>query len=142
MNKADISVEDLQARISNFIEKANDSSEVDFQFHVDESLLNNCLFTSVEGMNIYRVIQEAVNNAIKHSSASQIQVSLSKNLVSTEKPNYSYKIEIVDNGKGFDVQEVKMGNGIENIKKRAKDLNGKIELVSHKEQGTTVKLVF
>lgn len=142
MNKADISVEDLQARISNFIEKASDSSEVDFQFHVDESLLNNCLFTSVEGMNIYRVIQEAVNNAIKHSGASQIQVSLSKNLVHTAMSNYSYKIEIVDNGKGFDVEKAELGNGIENIKKRAKDLNGKVEVVSETERGTTVKLVY
>lgn len=144
MNKTDISVEDLQVRISNFIEKAKVSSDVNFQFKVSENLLKEKPFPSVQGMNIYRIIQEAVNNALKHSSATEIIVSLSaQTLLPFEKPmGNSFKMEIIDNGKGFDSEKTSFGNGLRNIQKRAKDLGGKVEVISKIGEGTTVQLVF
>ena len=70
MNKNEISLEDLQLRISNFIEKANAATEiVDFQFEMNDNFPKNLKFSSVEGMNIYRIIQEAINNALKYADA-------------------------------------------------------------------------
>ena len=144
MNKSDISVEDLQGRISNFIEKAKSSSDVNFQFNVGENLMMKKQFTSVQGMNIYRIIQEAVNNALKHSHASKISVSLTTQaLLPFEKTQTnSFKLEIIDNGNGFDSEKSGLGNGLLNIKKRAKDLDAKLEISSEINKGTIVKLIF
>jgi len=145
MNKTDISIEDMQARISNFIEKAKVASDVHFQFDVDKTLLKDTHFTSVEGMNIYRIIQESVNNALKYSEAKNIQLSIEKDAFPLEGAGddvRKYKIKIYDDGKGFDFEKTTFGNGISNIKKRAKDLGGKVEITSQEGKGTTVSLKF
>jgi signal transduction histidine kinase len=139
MNKTDILVEDLQARISNFIDKANLASNVDFQFILDHAHLKETSFTSVEGMNMYRIIQEAVNNALKYSEASLIKVQLAK--AKTAEKN-RFHLFIIDNGKGFDMEKAIFGNGIANIKKRANELGGTVKITSEKEKGTIVDLRF
>lgn len=139
MNKTDISVEDLQARISNFIEKAKIASDVDFQFNVDAILLKESHFTSVQGMNIYRIIQESVNNALKYSEASLIKVQISKSVATGDE---RFIVSIFDDGKGFDPESLDLGNGIANIKKRAKDLGGSVDISSEKGKGTSVQLAF
>lgn len=135
MNKSEINFEDLQTRISNFIEKANSVSEITkFNFTVDKEISTNYFFSSVEGMNIYRIIQESVNNAIKYAEASAIDVNF-------KKQKAYIKLVIKDNGKGFDISQVEMGNGLNNIKKRAKELNAEIEIESVVGIGTTVKML-
>jgi len=134
MNKSEISIEDLQSRISNFIEKANTSSDtITFNFQVNKEIESNKLFTSVQGMNIYRIIQEAVNNALKYANASVIDVQFSSR-------NYDFEMTITDNGTGFNANNVTEGNGLQNIKKRAHDLNAELEIVSSENQGTTIRV--
>ena len=136
MNKNEITSEDLQARIANFIEKAGSArDEVEFSFHVSDDISENSTFTSVQGMNIYRIIQEAVNNALKYAKASHIAVNFTK----TEG---KFKVEISDDGLGFNATEVELGNGLENIKKRAKDLGGQALIYSDKGKGTVVSVIF
>lgn len=145
MNKTDISIEDLQVRISNFIEKAKIATNVDFQFDVDNAFLKETHFNSVQGMNIYRIIQEAVNNALKYAQANEIKVFLTKNSLPIEEElgdHTSYKLEIIDNGNGFDLEKTTLGNGIANIQKRARDLGGKVKITSKLGKGTTVNLYF
>lgn len=136
MNKSKITVEDLQSRISNFIEKASTSSEhIQFDFKVANEISSSDSFTSVEGMNIYRIIQEAVNNALKYSNCKTIEVAIGWN-----QPDYS--ISITDDGTGFDGDDVTMGNGINNMRKRARELGGELQLSSSKENGTNVSVKF
>ncbi|HZW62462.1 MAG TPA: sensor histidine kinase [Flavobacteriaceae bacterium] len=131
MNKNNISFDDLQSRVSNFIEKANLAAhEIEFNFTSDESL-KNTTFSSVTGMNIYRIIQEAINNAIKYAHASQIAVSFTE----TEK---TINITIRDNGKGFSLDEVQTGNGINNMKKRAQDIKAILQIKSEEDKGTRI----
>jgi len=84
-------------------------------------------------MNIYRIVQEAIHNAIKYADAKQISVSISKK-------NNQYQIEITDNGIGFKITEVSKGNGLANIKKRASDINGTIHVESEVNKGTRIIL--
>jgi signal transduction histidine kinase len=136
MNKSNITSEDLQTRISNFIEKAGEAREqVDFQFIVSEGIEPGTSLTSIQGMNIYRIIQEAVNNALKHAEATSI-------IVNIDKLNSTYIVKIQDNGNGFNVSETEAGNGLQNIKKRASDLKGSAEIVSERAKGTTVQISF
>jgi signal transduction histidine kinase len=135
MNKSEISLEDLQTRISNFIEKANEASEtVNFQFQMDSGLSNDLKFSSIEGMNSYRIIQEAINNALKYSGANTIMVQFNTKEDTIE-------VKIVDNGKGFDLKQVEFGNGINNMKKRAQEISSVLALDTSLSQGTTISFV-
>ena len=134
MNKSEITFEDLQSRISNFIEKANKSSHaVTFNFNVDKELKNHKMFTSVQGMNVYRIIQEAINNALKYADATQIDIDFSLN-------NGIFEMTISDNGIGFDLDQVALGNGINNMKKRAHELEAEFEITSQLNNGTTIRV--
>lgn len=135
MNKDKITFEDLQIRISNFIDQANLAAQnIKFNFNVDESVDNDMAFTSVKGMNIYRIIQEAINNAVKYAEASAINVNISK-------IEDKMLISIKDDGKGFDKDQVNLGNGINNMKKRADDVKAQLSIQSDVGQGTVISLV-
>lgn len=138
MNKMDISLEDLQIRISNFIEKAREVCEVDFHFEIDSDIKTKYSFTSVEGMNIYRIIQEGVNNALKHAGASEIAVHISDFSAEGE---HALKIAIRDNGKGFGVEQTEPGNGLANMRKRANELHATLNIISAEKEGTQVVLL-
>lgn len=135
MNKDKITFEDLQIRISNFIDQANLAAQnIKFNFNVDASIDNDLAFTSVKGMNLYRIIQEAINNAVKYAEASSIHVEISKG-------NNEMIIVIQDNGKGFDEKSIQLGNGLNNMKKRAVDINAQIAIESTINGGTVIQLV-
>ncbi|MBC7524863.1 MAG: tetratricopeptide repeat protein [Flavobacterium sp.] len=134
MNNSEITFDELRSRILNFIEKAKAVKEnIVFKFDVDASL-THYKFTSVTAMNIYRIIQEAVNNSIKYANASQISV----NAISAEN---QLNITVLDNGKGFDVDQAILGNGLNNIKKRADELGATIKITSEIEKGTQINLI-
>ena len=134
MNKSEITCEDLQSRISNFIDKANTISEnVTFNFNFDIEVSKSMTFTSIIGMNIYRIIQEAINNALKYAEASKIDV-----IISTEKNTLS--IQIKDDGVGFDVDKIESGNGLFNMKKRARVIAAEYSINSELDKGTTVQV--
>jgi signal transduction histidine kinase len=131
MNKSEITIEDLESRIHNFVEKAKIAkTEIAFNFHVDDRL-KEVKFTSVQGMNIYRTIQEAINNCIKYAEAKSISIEINQT-------NDTIEIIIQDDGKGFNESEVSFGNGIENMKKRVNDINGQITFNSIIDKGTTI----
>ncbi|WP_374398417.1 tetratricopeptide repeat protein [Flavobacterium sp.] len=131
MNKDAITIEDLKTRISNFIDNAQLSlNGIQFNFNFNTKSFQS--FSSRDGMNIYRLIQEAVNNAIKHAKASQIDVSL------TESEN-EITIAIADNGTGFDLETAEVGNGLNTMKKRASELKGNFNIEST-EKGTKIYL--
>ena len=134
MNKENITFEDLQTRIANFIEHAkNASAKTEFSFNIDENVDETHVFSSVEGMNIYRIIQEAVNNALKYASAGEVEVNIPK-------IQNQYQIEISDNGSGFDPKTTEMGNGLNNMKKRAREIGGNLQIKSSKK-GTSITLL-
>nr|WP_256259990.1 tetratricopeptide repeat-containing sensor histidine kinase [Winogradskyella luteola] len=135
MNKSAITFEDLQTRISNYIDKAHlYDDDIVFSFTVDDSVDISKKFTSVEGMNIHRVIQEAIHNSLKYANASKIGVYIIKNV-----SNLIFKIS--DNGKGFDPRTVKRGNGIGNMKKRIESIGGEIQINSKENEGTEIVVV-
>lgn len=134
MNSAEISLEDLRSRIYNFIEKAKDvREEIDFHFNIDKEL-QLLRFTSLTGMNIYRTIQEAVNNAIKYSAASHIGIYI-------EKEARFIRIRIEDNGAGFLMETVAEGNGLNNMRKRVDEIGGEINITTSKGNGTHIHIL-
>ncbi|WP_114748841.1 sensor histidine kinase [Pleomorphovibrio marinus] len=91
--------------------------------------------------NLYRIAQEAVNNAIKYSEASEIKISLSHSMA-------YLNLEIKDNGKGFNYEKLKdngyfsaSGHGIFNIKERVNFINGQLTVDTGPERGTAIQVV-
>lgn len=135
MNKTKITYEDLQARITNFIDQAKQVSETQVDFQSSVQADSTISFASIQGMNMYRIIQEAVNNALKYADASQINLSM-------KQENDTIAFSISDNGKGFNVDTIQGGNGLQNMKKRARDLNGTIEINATEGGGTKILVQF
>ncbi|PWG06176.1 tetratricopeptide repeat-containing sensor histidine kinase [Polaribacter aquimarinus] len=130
MNKSEITVEDLHTRILSYVEKAKVASP-NITFKVEYNIDLNMVFTSLIGMNIFRVIQEAINNSIKYSEANQLEILLRK------KDNL-FEAIVKDNGNGFDIKSVDLGNGLSNMEKRMSEVGGKVKIISEKEKGTEI----
>ncbi|MEP0263549.1 sensor histidine kinase [Dokdonia sp.] len=134
MNKEQITFEDLEARLVNLVDQARKaSSDTTFHLDIDENIDSNNTLTSVEGMNLYRIIQEAVNNAIKYAEASDVTIKLFQK-------NKLLETSVSDNGKGFDIENPNLGNGLTNMKKRAKDIDGDLKIISSIDNGTRIEL--
>ena len=84
---------------------------------------------------LYRVIQECVNNVLKHAQASRLDISLIKD-------TDGISVTIEDNGKGFDASKIKdaEGIGVKNIRSRVQFLKGTVEFDSSPGQGTLVAI--
>jgi signal transduction histidine kinase len=86
---------------------------------------------------IYRILQEALNNAAKHSGANTINLCLIKS-------NRKISLTIEDNGKGFEVHEVLhadshvRGMGLQSIRERTELFGGSVQIISKREKGTTI----
>lgn len=84
---------------------------------------------------VYRIIQEQLNNIIKHAAASKVVV-----LIAFRKDAISIKIK--DNGVGFDLSQKRDGIGLSNIRKRVETLKGNINIHSAINQGSTLDICF
>lgn len=132
MNHNEILFEDLRARMLNFIEMAEDATgNIRFNFAIDDSL-SHIKLTTIAGMNIYRTVQEAVNNAIKYAQAKNIEIQVKDS-------GDAIQIAIADDGIGFDLANTPRGNGLSNMEKRIEDIGGTFVMQSS-HGGTAIRL--
>ena len=103
--------------------------EIHLSIKGDLSHLNETL-----NINIYRIIQEAMNNVLKHSKAKVIKINLGLNKKGLLELNFS------DDGQGMDLKKVDQTKnfGILGMQERIQSLNGSFELISKKNQGTQI----
>jgi len=83
-------------------------------------------------MNIYRLIQESLQNIIKHAKASKVKVTF------TRKGNTLF-IKVLDNGIGFNTKKVKEGIGLKNMEGRAFNIKGTMKVSSKINKGTSIE---
>ncbi len=113
----------------------------DFVNKIDNRVLKVDLY--VEGLQerldqqtetvLYRVVQECVNNVIKHSGANHLDISIVRD-------EEGISITIEDNGRGFDVSKNSEGIGLKNIRHRINFLRGTVEIDSKVGEGTVVAI--
>lgn len=84
-------------------------------------------------INIYRIVQEQVNNTLKHAAAlhANISIEMIENVI---------RIILSDDGKGFDINKRKEGIGITNMINRVESFNGKIDVESTPGKGCKIKI--
>ncbi len=132
LNKDEISFEDLKARLYNYIENANLAQEqTKFEFNSD--LKTSFQLNSIQGVSIYRVVQEAINNAMKYSAATTVLLNISEN-------ESAIMLAIKDDGIGFNLPDIQLGNGLENMQNRALAINAMFDLKSEPNKGTEILL--
>lgn len=83
--------------------------------------------------NIYLIFKESLNNIIKHSGATVVKISIAVNL-------RELKLEVTDNGVGFEEFVIKYGHGLKLQKRRAREIGADFELLTKRNSGTTIIL--
>ena len=121
----------LSAAIHAFVEKLDKKS---LQVHVYTEGLEQRLDSNTE-LVLYRVLQECVNNVIRHAGASTLDISVTRsaeNIVAT----------VEDNGRGFDITDKTKpeGMGLKNIRARVEYLKGTVDIDSIPGQGTVIAI--
>lgn len=89
------------------------------------------ILTPDQIQQLYRIVQEALNNIIKHAEATRVDIQL----FGHEK---EVNLSIEDDGKGFDAAAIHTGFGLNQLKIRVQSINGKIEINSQPGRGTLV----
>jgi signal transduction histidine kinase len=82
---------------------------------------------------LYRIIQEQTNNIIKHAEASEVTITLKRKAD-------SLFLVLRDNGKGFDLDRVKRGIGLSNIRNRVEAFNGSLKIISAPGKGCCMEV--
>lgn len=128
----------LSKTIERMVRRVGRACEIDFVTDIAEI---DDFFEKDSQINIYRIVQESVNNIIKHSKATRARVTIKRGAGSVE-------ISIEDNGEGFRLEPIdptdpaKKSFGLMGISERAKMLGGEVEVRSDHGQGTTVVVRF
>ncbi len=103
-------------------------TNIDIQ--IINTIENEIKLSSPQTLNLFRVVQEAIQNSIKYANANKIEIHFAKN-------NSNILLKIKDDGTGFDVNSVEFGNGIKNMEFRCKEANASFSIVSS-PQGTVI----
>ncbi|MCF1420790.1 sensor histidine kinase [Mangrovimonas futianensis] len=125
----------FSAAVQDMVDNLDEESDVFFTTEidpVDESL------TEDKALHLYRIIQESLNNIVKHSEAKAVSVEIFKN----EQEKVVLKIK--DNGKGFDFNEKSQKSkslGIKSIQERCKIICANLKITSVINEGTETKIV-
>ena len=109
------------------------AKQTDAKIHLDSALDNEKRFDERLEIGIFRIAQEAMNNALKYANASEIHLALA------ERDGMLY-FTFSDNGKGFHLDSLAHQNGLRNMQERAKLLGGTCKIETHRNVGTTIQV--
>jgi signal transduction histidine kinase len=126
------SLKDFMERVKNFILPIATAKGICINMTIEEALYDHTL-TKSEKRNLLMIVKETVNNSIKYADCRFIHLQVG----SSEK---KCTIRIVDDGKGFDPGIVSDGNGLKNIRYRARQIQYSVSISSSLGQGTTIEL--
>ncbi|HVG11526.1 MAG TPA: GAF domain-containing sensor histidine kinase [Flavisolibacter sp.] len=122
----------LPDSVKELTESLNCSGKIDIKLNCE---LEGSIHISQElHTTIYRIIQEGLNNIIKHAKAYHAEVSL-------EGTADGIQLEIKDDGVGFDMTQKKLGMGLTNIRTRTENINGHLTIKSAKGKGCRLSLL-
>lgn len=133
INKEEISVQALKDKIQEHLARLAEAVG-NIQFSVHLSGETNAVLKPSQAIHIFRLVQESLNNAIKHSEAQSIGVNLSLT------QDQLLLVTIRDDGKGFNSSAVFEGHyGLQNMRSRIGEIGGKMLIASEPQKGTEIK---
>lgn len=132
MQPVDLEKGDLVSALHHRLSAVEGRADIQARFMPDEEDIS---ISKEKEVALYYIAQEALNNILKHARANSVLIKLRqtrKNVI----------LEVIDNGEGFDPQNVdKSGIGLQNMKARTAQINGKLKIISKPGSGTTIKVV-
>ncbi|HNJ95186.1 MAG TPA: ATP-binding protein, partial [Ferruginibacter sp.] len=132
LNKENITITGIGDRIKNYINKMQPSYD-HIQISLTEEVRKDRRISSQSALSIFRIVQEALHNALKHSRASLVEIILHSDDTAW--------IRIRDNGGGIESgQTLTEGNGLKNMRTRANEAGFQLHLSSEPGKGTTLLL--
>lgn len=102
------------------------------QYDFDEQINNDTTLSPANALQLYHILQECINNALRHSRCSCITIGFIS--------NDNWKIQVADDGIGFNTGNSFTGNGISNLQERAAACGWKISWETGQEKGTVVEV--
>ncbi len=132
INPNNDSLEQMMVKMKEFAAEILEPQNIAYTFMGEESLNGASLDIQVR-KNIFLIFKESINNTAKYSEADQVTIQL-------EVKDNALHLFIHDNGKGFDFENIKPGNGLRNIRERAKSIEARLELKSSAATGTQLEL--
>lgn len=131
LNREEISSSGLADQFHSWLKKMLEPHphlELRFQTVIE----NDRVLDPLKGLNIYRILQEAVNNVVKHAHADLLELSMHSD-------NQQLVVIIQDNGKGFD-PGYSGGNGLQGMNHRANETGGDLSVISSPGNGCRITL--
>lgn len=122
----------LKEAIMNLCDQLQRTSAIEWSYHVDEI---DGLIPKDKEINFYRIIQEAVNNILKHANATEASVLI-------KRTSTGVNALILDDGKGFKSKQKNSlkGLGLLGMEERMESLAGKLEIESEPGNGTVIRI--
>ena len=134
INPVNDSMEKMLVRMKQYAAEMMEPKNINYSFSANEKLTKAKIDQRIK-KEIYLIFKEIINNAVKHSECTEvlIEINLSgKNL----------EMIVSDNGIGIDLLNLNgNGNGLNNFKHRAKEIDGEIKITSEQKEGTAVRLI-
>jgi len=132
LNNKEISLSDFSDGFKTYCFKLLKNFEL-LQFDAEEDITENSMLPAAVAIHLNKILQEAVQNILKHSKATVIRYQIQ----STGQP---LVITLSDNGCGFDESTVRKGNGLSNMRWRAAEAGAEIVLTSVPGQGSSLRI--
>jgi signal transduction histidine kinase len=125
-------INNFVAIVDNLLEEQKKTFKPKLIAIIDRTVKWELVSNSVK-INLYRIIQESLQNINKYAEANTIRVEIKKR-------DGDLFLTITDDGKGFDVKKSKKGIGLQNIESRTAECNGTVDILSKKENGTIITI--
>lgn len=134
INPANDDMQKTIARMREFATNVLEAKDIEFRFNFDDNI-NNVRLNMEQRRDVFLIFKEAINNASKYSHCNNVvaSISLSGKII---------RLTITDDGDGFDIENADNGNGLKNMQRRARHLNGKIQFDSKALNGTSIMVEF
>jgi len=123
---------DFVLMVDNLVANIKEHSTIHFKVLADEALDWTTVSSAVK-IQVYRILQESLQNIGKYAKAANVSISMLK------KEN-AIIVSITDDGIGFNKHQIKGGIGIKNMRERAAEIGATLKILSEKNQGTQIIL--
>lgn len=119
-------------RMKEFAAELLEPARISYYF-TEDGLEDNTFLNLEQRKDIYMIFKEAINNVVKYSGATEVNIILRRN-------GNLLRMVIADNGRGFDVSRSNSGNGLKNMHTRAEEMGATIRVESVPGTGTSIQL--
>jgi signal transduction histidine kinase len=132
LNNKEIAIQDFTEQFKNYCFKVFRNFEnINFEFF--ENIDNNKILPSVTALHLNKILQEVIQNIVKHAKANNVTMHISSNNL--------FEIQIADNGIGIDDATLINGNGLENMKWRSEEINYDIKIIKNEPTGVCFNII-